>query len=299
MNSVDGIRGLKLTFLLVVLAQTPVAGIHAERVGFQFTGALQVPGTGNTNLFNKSVPKNSPITGTFSYDVPSAASGTNPAKFDHHIEGGFTLKINNGDIRLSASDFLVVVTNDFQRQVPLETVDTLDVKYDTRFTPAPRPLLFNDSPWEGIAYITLEFSWPFTTFADAELTADRPLTPGFSNAAYSSVSSSANLLKFFYISSVSAIVPPSGDYNYDGRVDFSDYNEWRKAFGDSASYADGNNDGVVDAADYVVWRDALGSNDAIAAASVPEPTSLVSAAIGLYTLATRFGRQRFWRLRRF
>jgi len=258
---------------------------RADRVGFQFTGALQVPGTGNTTLFNTSVPKNSPVTGTFSYDTSDGAAGSNPAIFEQHIEGGFTLNINNGSIRLSASDFRVIVTNDFQRQAPAETVDTLDVRFDTRFSPAPRAPLVNDSTWSGIAFMTVDLSWPSATIGDSQLTAELPLTTGFAPGAYSSVSNTASSIKLFYISSVSSISRSPGDYNVDGKFDLSDFQEWRNAYGTAASYADGNQDGEVNAADYVVWRNGLGPVGALAVANVPEPNIALTAAVGILAIA--------------
>jgi hypothetical protein len=78
-------------------------------------------------------------------------------------------------------------------------------------------------------------------------------------------------------------IDPSGDFNGDGMVDASDYDEWRNAFGSTSQLgADGNGDGVVDAADYVVWRKNLGSSAAGSgtSAAIPEPASLTLFAMG-------------------
>ncbi len=70
------------------------------------------------------------------------------------------------------------------------------------------------------------------------------------------------------------------DYNADGVVDAGDYGEWRKTFGSQTQlWADGNGDGGIDASDYVVWRKGLSSPAPAAAASVPEPNSLLSMTI--------------------
>ena len=51
----------------------------------------------------------------------------------------------------------------------------------------------------------------------------------------------------------------SGDYDFDGETEASDYTLWLGSFGsDSLLAADGNDNGVVDAADYTVWRDHVG-----------------------------------------
>lgn len=52
----------------------------------------------------------------------------------------------------------------------------------------------------------------------------------------------------------------AGDYNFDGRVDDSDWTVWAGAYGSTSSLdADGNADGVVNAVDYVIWRDNFGT----------------------------------------
>jgi hypothetical protein len=198
-------------FAMNVVSLLLATELRATQVDLQFTGVLNVPGTGNTNLFNTSIPKNSPIVGTFSYDVPSTpATGDNPAAFQQQISGGFTMDINNGAIRLSASDFLLQVANDFKRAAPVETVDVVQVQYNTNFTPAPSPLIVNGSNWASSASIVLELSWPSTTFADASLTANKPLALGFSTAANSLLSSGPqNSLRFFSISSVSPVPEPN------------------------------------------------------------------------------------------
>jgi hypothetical protein len=82
-----------------------------------------------------------------------------------------------------------------------------------------------------------------------------------------------------------------GDYNGDGVVDSADYIVWRKSFGDTTSFvADGNNDNVVNDLDYDVWRQnvgktwqslSYGAGGGLSNSSVPEPTALALATIGL------------------
>ncbi len=85
-----------------------------------------------------------------------------------------------------------------------------------------------------------------------------------------------------------------GDYNFDGRVDNSDYGVWAQQYGAATPQpvtvgeADGNRDGVIDAADYTVWRDAQAVN---AAVTVPEPAG---GAMAVWAgLAFGRGRRRF------
>jgi glucose/arabinose dehydrogenase len=79
-----------------------------------------------------------------------------------------------------------------------------------------------------------------------------------------------------------------GDYNNDGDVNEADYSVWRATFGHTPRGgplpADGNGNSVVDAADYVLWRKNLGAAPSTAAA-VPEPATLIFAAVTLLCIA--------------
>ena len=87
-----------------------------------------------------------------------------------------------------------------------------------------------------------------------------------------------------------------GDYNGDQQVDAADYLAWRKTVGQSGIGlpADGSGNGSIGQEDYEVWRRNFGSSTQLAAAtsvalSVPEPSMVVPAAIGLMLLyAQRF-----------
>jgi hypothetical protein len=94
----------------------------------------------------------------------------------------------------------------------------------------------------------------------------------------------------FTPSSISAIVPQAGDFNYDGKFDYSDYIEWRKVFDGSPAFAENN--GVADLSDYLAWRKAESASAAGAtlATIVPEPASLLMAVGGLAILI--IGRRR-------
>jgi glucose/arabinose dehydrogenase len=103
---------------------------------------------------------------------------------------------------------------------------------------------------------------------------------------------------------VDAFYLPEGDYNEDGTVDDDDYAVWRAAFGTTPGGtqvrrgygADGNADGIVDTADYLIWRkhygETIGPSASAMAASLPEPSTLFSAVIGLLGVACSTRRSR-------
>jgi hypothetical protein len=255
-----------------------VGAVRAERVGYSFQGNLQVLGTGNVSLFNISVPKTSPVTGTFSYDTATQVIGAGATQtYPQLISGGFTLNINNGAIKLVASDYTITVADDSGS--PASDSFSVDYNYDSAALPpiAPEKLLVNGAQWTGSrAFIKYFLSWDPSTFMDSALTAGRPLTPSPGVTAFVG---SNGTPRFFSVTSTSAIEPPSGDFNDDGQVNSFDYTEWRKSF------ADGNNDGVVDAADYVIWRKA--SAPGIGVVLIPEPSGLVMTFSGLIFFAWR------------
>jgi uncharacterized protein YjbI with pentapeptide repeats len=98
-----------------------------------------------------------------------------------------------------------------------------------------------------------------------------------------------------------------GDYDYSGTVGPEDYGVWKANFGSTTNLdADGNDDHVVNAPDYTVWRDNLGGmlgfgsgstlpSAAPLSATVPEPASILVAAVGILGLAARAGRQLVFR----
>jgi hypothetical protein len=277
--------------LVCVFLGAVCSDVLGERVGFKFTGALEGSSMGTYMLFGMDVPQNSPISGSFSYDTTGMGIDVEPGArmFPQSIRGGYTLDINNGAIRVSASDYLINVADDLDRQ--LEAVDIMSVDYDSRFkpTPAPAPVLVNGVPWiESIASLKVDLSWLATTFLgddEPKLTSDRPLTPGAAISGFVD-GSDVHPPREFSIDSISAIPPLAGDYNRDGKLTTNDYSEWQRAFGKLGGeylYADGNHNGVVDAADYVVFRN-MASIGATGLA-VPEPRIAVMAAAAVASFA--------------
>ena len=84
-------------------------------------------------------------------------------------------------------------------------------------------------------------------------------------------------------------VPPSlnGDFNNDGKVDGADYVTWRDNQGGSTALPNDNNLGTpIGAAHYDLWRAnfgnmAPGGGSGLAGSAVPEPQSLLLAALGM------------------
>ncbi|QDU54606.1 hypothetical protein [Aeoliella mucimassa] len=94
---------------------------------------------------------------------------------------------------------------------------------------------------------------------------------------------------------LSPVQQATGDYNFDGVIDQSDYQQWRRDFGRTISPAgtgaDGNGNGIVDLGDYTLWRDHLQSAaTSLATESIPEPSS-PGLLLGLLALTAGF-RQR-------
>lgn len=273
----------------------------AERVGYSFQGTLIQSGSpGNYTLFGYSVPKTSPVSGTFSYDTDtSGADGETGVQTYHQlIEGGYTMNINNGTIRLSASDYNITLTND--DGLPLLDSFIAGYTYDSTAIPpiTPQQILVNGTPSTSTkAEIYLQLRWDPATFNDLKLTSDRPIIPGASlpdSLCLCADVRSSSTPRFFSVTLPLVPISPSpGDYNLDSKLDTSDYIEWRKAFGETQSqslYADGNNNGIVDMADYVIWRKGMSTSatGAMLELNIPEPTGLLMSFASVAILAIRW-----------
>jgi hypothetical protein len=301
---------LRTVAVLCALAFALVSDSRGERVGYSFSGAMLGSGKHTTKIFGISVPNNSPVTGTFSYDTTVAGTDvvTGEKAFHQSIEGGYTLNINNGAIRLSASDYIVTVAvNSNELSNPPFPIDFFGVDYSVLSTPPPTtPILVNGVPWTGASgAVSLLTYWDAGTFTEPDepkLTSDRPATPDAGFLAYvgGSPDGAGSVAQFSNppLFSISPISPTAGDYNVDGKIDANDIVEWQRAFGRSDAdslFADGNHDGVVDAADYTVWRSAMGPIGASAA--IPEPASSIITAIGILSMAGWFGKRERTRVR--
>jgi pectate lyase len=87
----------------------------------------------------------------------------------------------------------------------------------------------------------------------------------------------------------------AGDYNNDGKVDAADYTVWRDALHSGAALQNETASlGIVDADDYDAWKANFGVMAELgggAVGAVPEPGSLVLAAVALALAATRSPRR--------
>jgi hypothetical protein len=290
-------------FIAAVTICIPAAVLRAERVSYSFAGALTLSPYEPT-LFGKTFPSPTLIEGSFAFntDSPPEPGPSGPKSYKQSIAEGFTLKIGEQVLLLSADHFQIRVANDYKRQSnPQETVDTVDIKFDSADTTiTPGPLMVNRAPWssESHSFIVLELTYPPNTFTDASLPTMLPAT--YSKAPYSIVGSGSDSsqFQFFSVSSLSTITPPVGDYNTDGALGSSDYDEWRSAFGDTsvtAPFADGNGDGMVDGADYVVWRhafEATHGGTGVTVTTVPEPARLILASVAAFALWLPLTRRR-------
>jgi hypothetical protein len=82
-----------------------------------------------------------------------------------------------------------------------------------------------------------------------------------------------------------------GDFDSDGDVDGADFVAWQTHFplttGATLADGDADGDGDVDGADFVVWQTNFPHTAGTAVTPVPEPQTLISAALALVVLVAR------------
>jgi len=93
------------------------------------------------------------------------------------------------------------------------------------------------------------------------------------------------------VNSISQLVVIPGDFNLDGQVDNDDFAILNAGIGieDAAFFDDGDADmdGDVDGADFLAWQANFGISTTLSAFSVPEPTTIVLACLGLPAMIRR------------
>ncbi len=83
---------------------------------------------------------------------------------------------------------------------------------------------------------------------------------------------------------VTYVTPPmsAGDYNDDNVVNAADYTVWRNTLGSTTDLqADGDGNGKIDRDDYLIWKWSYGHVGPGSGATVPEPSSVLLAAIAI------------------
>jgi hypothetical protein len=169
---------------------------------------------------------------------------------DMHLQSGATLQV---DLGLGAADRVVV-----RGVATLE--GTIAVTVDGGYTPQ-----LNDS---------------FTLLV-ADNIAGMPTLGGSDALAFSLAASTSTQL---ILTAVSGL---AGDFNNDGAVDAADYTVWRDSVGGAAgSLLNDTTHTVVGEAQYAIWRANFGRalppmSSLLAAAAVPEPTTLALLLLGL------------------
>jgi hypothetical protein len=199
---------LRIGFTCVALTLLSASVGKAALIRYEFTGALIGGSTGTYNLFGVMVPKNATVAGRFHYETDTLGieieAGTRI--FKQRITSGYELDINEGAIRLSASDYVITLANDFGTAPSL--ADQFSADFDSRFIPAPSRLVVNGLTWTGAtAFMKFALSWPSSTFEDADepkLTSTRPLVLGADRTAFVGSSSTP---RFFTIDTISLVIP--------------------------------------------------------------------------------------------
>lgn len=293
---------LRLAVIFAAASLFSISNCDAERVGYSFRGNL-TPFVSTYRLFSTNVPGDSPITGTFSYDTsaPGAPADEGGKKFHQSIHGGFTLNVLNASstaylLQLATHEYRITVVDDAAESPP-DLIDYLRVEFDKAFTPTPPPIWVNGAPYTGsTAQLNTSLSWASPTFngpSEPALHTDLPLQ----SLVDSGGTARTGVAAPFVITSVSRIVPSPGDLNFDGKVNISDYFEWRKAFGGDAqsyAYADANTDGHIDGADYILWRKAAAEAAAVDSSqlpTIPEPTTFAITLVAVVLSRLLFRRR--------
>ena len=187
------------------------------------------------------------IVDEFSFSDPSYLDGAYDVEIDNTIGGV------GGDV-----DFFTFTGLTPGDPFTARTVDTNDQGIDTImgwFDESGSPMDQNDDAGDNTLLSRIEGVVPFNGEVTIAVTAfDDFDFIGFHNETW------------FYDLELTIGLP--GDYNGDGTVDAADYTVWRD-----------NDNGLFTEADYSLWADNFGASGP--AVSIPEPTAMLLAAIGM------------------
>jgi hypothetical protein len=157
-------------------------------------------------------------------------------------------------------------------------------------------LLGADHPNSSNAFWDSNRSWKIvdTTTNTGSTNFASLLNATFSNGTFStSIGTGADLGDIFLNFTAGVTLQP-GDFDGDGDVDGADFVAWQtnfpKSTGATLAQGDADGDGDVDGADFVVWQTNFPFTPSPGASPVPEPGTLLLAAIsavGLFALRRR------------
>jgi hypothetical protein len=298
---------------------------NQQLLGTNFTGPLPNPDTiPNEQICAPPAFTSCTTNGTITPNYPviqygHALAGQHPFFAGDSVSSGFVYRGSKipqlygkylfGDITTGAifyADFEEMLAADDGNPSTLATIHSLGILWDNP----------NDAPDDGVEVYTTDTSnnairGPMFQIVDLAYHARGGLDPNLPGSAAvtdpfgrSDIRIAIDAAGELYIFSKSdgmirQIVGPEripGDYNYDGVVNGSDYDEWKDTFGDTVPVAglgaDGNENGIVDAADFTVWRDHLmGGGEAAVSHPVPEPASVLLMIVAGLLIALIAGRR--------
>lgn len=261
--------------------------LTAAELGFHFHGEVMstpFPDAG----FGLLIPSGAQVSGRFVFDSNSTVTHQRNGCFcdgyRQQITGGFFANFTSLDdsgqpvkVHVRSDDYVVEIADDFPDDFPPPNgsiKDTITVRFSDDYTPALAAPIHVAGNTFSAGTFTFSFSADDgTQFSSNALTClKRPENfPVAVGVLTQPVDQSASpppppdvVILGLNLSSFS-----KGDYDFDGSVNSTDYDQWRDTFGSELDLSgDGNRNGIIDAADYTITRDQRAGSF-----TVPEPTS--------------------------
>ncbi|TWT90516.1 hypothetical protein Mal64_09070 [Pseudobythopirellula maris] len=242
-------------------------GVHIENGAYTLTGGdLATPaitqGAGGAFTFSGGRLK----TGVVGFDLQNEGGAFSPV--DASTVSSVGQALVQGDLTLTAGVLEIeIASDDLSDSLAVDGLATLGGSLEVAFARGY-------SPESG--------SWLLMTAAEGFAGAFAELPTGFAVRQQGS--------ELFLELGVETL---TGDYNGDGVVGAADFTVWRDSYLQNVpagSGADGDGNGVVNELDYVLWVQHFGDTLDEPSASVPEPTALGLAVMGLLAARRRFRR---------